>query len=153
MAVDFNAIASALATRFSSTYVTAPSGETNIRASTSALPGQIVMEPTVLVLPPEPGGIEMHYTAGTRSGTATYPVHFYLWRIRDNSRNATLCLKWLGALYDQLSGQVHLGLSSYVTHAVIRNMGVARLTYGGAEFEGVVMDAEVHFWEGLTPTA
>lgn len=153
MAVDFNAIAAALATRFSSANVTAPSGETNIRSATSALPGQVTVEPTVLVFPPEPGGIEFSYTASTRTGVAVFPVRFYLWRIRDNGRNATLCLKWLGSLYDQLSGQVQLGLSSYVTHAVIGNMGVARLTYGGAEFEGVVMDAEVHFWEGLTPTA
>jgi hypothetical protein len=153
MSVDFNAVAAAVATRFSSTNVTAPAGETNVRLSTSALPGQIIAEPTVLVLPPEPGGIELHYASGTRTGIATFPVHFYLWRIRDQGRNATLCLKWLGALYDQLSGQVHLGLSSYVTHAVISNMGVARLTYAGAEFDGVTLDAAVHFWEALSPIA
>lgn len=153
MAVDFNAIATALATRFSSTNVTAPSGETNIRSSTSALPSQITLEPSVLVFPPEPGGIEYHYTAGTRSGIAIFPVRFYLFQIRDNGRNATLCLKWLGALYDQLSGSVHLGLSSYVTHAVVSNMGVARLSYAGLEYEGVALDAAVHFWEALSPTA
>jgi len=150
---DFNAIASAVATRFNSSNVTAPSGETNVRAATHQLPQGIVVEPTVLVFPPEPGAISLTYNAGALSGVAVYPVRFYLWRIRDESRNSVLCLKWLGSLYAQLQGKVQLDLSAYVAHALIRNLGVGRLSYGGVEFEGIELEAEVHFWEALNAVA
>lgn len=150
---DFDAIANAIAARFTAANVTPPTNETDIRESTAALPQAIRLEPTVLVFPPEPGGIELSYMGGTLSGIATFPVRFYLWRIRDNARNAALVNKWLGSLYPQLIGQVHLGLSSYVTHAVIRDLGAARLTYANDEFEGIALTAEVHFWEALNAVA
>lgn len=153
MAADFNAIAQAIATRFSAANITPPSGEQDVRLATEALPQTVLLEPTVLVFPPEPGGVEFSYAASVRSGIAVYPVRFYLYKVRDNARNATLLLKWLGSLYDQLTGQVHLGLSSYVTHAVVRNIGVARMTYGGEEFDGIQLDVEVHFWEALSAVA
>lgn len=153
MSVDFNAIASALATRFSSANVTAPSGETNVRFATHELPGQIKAEPTVLVFPPGPGDIDFTFNASLRSGIATFRVCFYLTRIRNEERNTVLVNKWLGALYAQLDGQVHLGQSNTVSWALIRNIGAAALTYGGETYEGIVMDAEVHIAEGMSPTA
>jgi hypothetical protein len=150
MAFDFNAIASAIATRFSSANVTAPSSETNVRASTSALPQAISVEPTVLVYPPE---ITLAYTAGTRHGVAEFPVRFYLQQIRDNGRNATLVNKWLGSLYAQLEGQVHLGLSGYVAQAVVSAITPGDLTYGGITYLGLEFTVTVSLWEGLSPTA
>ncbi len=150
MTVDFNAIAEAVATRFTSTYVTAPSGEDTITQATSALPAAITDEPVILVFPPT--SIELHYGPGTRSGIATYPVRFYIYKVRDLPRNTTLLNKWLGALYAQLDGQVHLGLSSYVTHAVVTNIRVGPLTYSGTEFHGIELTVEVHIWEGLSAT-
>src|SRR5689334_10908683 len=100
MSVDFNAIASALATRFSSANVTAPSGETNVRESTASLPDAISKEPTVLVFPPT--SIELDFGASLRKGLVTYPVRFYIYRVRDSKRNAVLINKWIGALYAQL---------------------------------------------------
>ena len=150
---DFNAIANAVATRFSADNITPPSGETDVREATAALPAAIRMEPTVLVFPPEPGGIELHYNGGALTGVCTFPVRFYLWRIRDNSRNATLVNKWLGSLYQQLIGQTQLGLSSYTAQAVIRDLGAARLTYAQDEFEGIALNAEVHIWEALNAVA
>lgn len=152
-AIDFNAIASAIATRFSANNITPPSGETDIRLSTHQLPASIAVEPTVLVMPPDPDGIEFGFGASTRIGTAVYPVNFYLYRIRDNARNVTLALKWLSSLYAQMEGQVHLGLDTYVTHADVTSLGIARLTYGGEEFDGVAMEVTVSLWEALSPTA
>jgi hypothetical protein len=154
MSVDFNAIATAIATRFSSTYVTAPSGETNVRLSTSALPEAIVREPTVLVFPPS---ITLSYGPSLRKATASYPVRFYIYKVRDTGRNATLMNKWIGSLYAMLPDTLaHLGLSSYVTSAVATNIQVGPLTYGesgGIEYHGIELTIDVHIWEGLSATA
>lgn len=151
MSVDFDAIAVALAVRFSSTNVTAPSGETNVARSTSALPDAISDEPTVLVFPPSE--VRFGYGPSIRKGVATYPVRFYIYKVRDNSRNATLLNKWIGALYAQLDGQVHLGLSSYVTHAVVTHMAAGPLSYAGTEYHGIELTVDVHLGEGMTTTA
>lgn len=149
---DYNAMAVAIATRLLAT--TPPSGLTAIRRATSELPADISVEPTVLVFPPEPGGIDLHTMNGLRSGNVTFPVRFYLWRIRDNARNAVLVNKWLGALIPQLDGQCQLGVSGgYVGYAEMKQAGAARLTYGGAEFDGIVLEAVVHIAEGTSPVA
>ena len=150
---DFNAIASAIATRFSSANVTPPAGLGNIRSATSALPQAIPSEPYVLVFPPEPGGVEMSYMSGTMTGTATFPVRFYLWKTRDKGRNSVLINKWLSALYGQLIGRVQLGLPSYVAYGVVRNLGAAQLTYAGEPYDGIALEVEVHIWEALNAVA
>lgn len=147
---DFNAIAQAIAARFAADQITPPSGENDIALSTEALPSNIIQEPTVLVFPPE---IEWHYAGHARSGPVVFPVRFYLFRIRDNARNATLTQKWLGSLYQQLDAQVHLGLSSYVAQAKIENITPGRLSYGGDEFEGIELTVVVSVWEALTAVA
>jgi hypothetical protein len=146
---DFNAVASAIATRFGA--ATAPSGETAIRLASATLPNQIPAEPVVLVYPPTT--LDFTYNGGVTSIVATYPVRFFLWRTRDKGRNAVLINKWLGALYRQLAGQAHLGLSSYVNDARIESMGAASLSYGGEEFDGITIDVEVHIWEASEATA
>lgn len=155
MSADFNAMASAIATRFSSTYVTAPSGEQNVRVSTASLPDAITVEPTVLVFPPET--VEFSYGPSLRTGVASFPVRFYIYRARDTKRNAVLLNKWVSALYQQLDGQVHLGLSDYVAHADITAMGVGPLSYGEGEaavrFHGIELTVQVHLWEGVSFTA
>ncbi len=153
MSVDFNAIAEALAVRFGPTKVTAPSGERNVRLATSALPNDIVAEPTVLVFPPVHVGLS--YGPSVRKGVATYTVNFYIYKIRDTPRNSVLLNKWLGTLYAQLDGQVHLGLSDYVTHAVVTDIAVGPLVYpaGGLEFHGIQLTVDVHCWEGLSAVA
>lgn len=155
MALDFYAISSNVAARFEPWNVTPPSGETDIVLSTHELPQGVVQEPTVLVFPPGPDEIEFDYSPGAAVvGTVTIPVRLYLWRIRDKARNVALCLKWLTALYPQLQGQVHLGLvDSGVQHAVVRNLGVARFTYGDDDFDGVALDVEVHVVSSFSPTA
>lgn len=151
MAVDFNAIAQAIAARFSATNITPPTGEQDIRLSTEALPQALNVEPAVLVFPPS--SISFGYGPSIRKGMAEYPVRFYIYQVRDNARNATLINKWLSSLYAQLDGQVHLGLSSYVTHAVVRTIAAGPLSYAGAEYHGIELTVEVYFGEGLTVTA
>jgi hypothetical protein len=148
VSVDFYAIAQALAVRFGPTVVSAPSGETNVTQSTAALPATITDEPVVLVYPPS--SVTLNYSAGTRSGIATYPVRFYIYKVRDTPRNAALIDSWIGSLYAMLDGQVHLGLSSYVTHAVVTNILVGPLSYGGVDFHGIELTVEVHVWEALS---
>ncbi len=153
MSVDFQAVADALAVRFGPTKVTAPSGEQNVRLSTAELPNEIVHEPTVLVFPPVHVGLS--YGPSLRKGSATYTVNFYIYKIRDTPRNSVLLNKWLGALYAQLDGQVHLGLSSYVTRAVVTDIAVGPLVYpaGGLEYHGIQLTVDVGLWEGLSATA
>lgn len=150
MSVSFYAIGQAIAVRFGPTVVTAPSGESNVAQSTAALPDAITDEPTVLVFPPE---VEFSYGPSSRKAVATYPVRFYLWKLRDNPRNAELQNNWISALYAQLDGQVHLGLSSYVTHATVENILPGKLVYGDVEYYGIEFSVEVHIAEGMTATA
>lgn len=150
MAVDFDAIAAAIATRFAAAAITPPSGEDDIALSTSDLPDAIADVPTVLVLPPDPDGIEFNYHPQAVSGTARYPVRFYLWRVGDEPRRMSLTKKWLNVLYAQLFGQVMLGLSAYVTTAVVDEMGVGRVKYGGIEYQAITLSVAVNFWEAAS---
>lgn len=150
MSADFYVIAQAIATRFSSTNVTAPSGESNVAQSRADLPDAITDEPTVLVFPPE---VDFSYGPSLRKAVATYPVRFYLWKVRDNPRNAALQTNWLTALYAQLDGQVHLGHSSYVDYAVVEGIVPGKLSYGDMEFYGIEFSVVVHISEALSATA
>jgi hypothetical protein len=151
VSVDFDAIAVALAVRFGPTVVSAPSGETNVVQSTAALPDAITDEPTVLVFPPS--SIQFSYGPSIRKGVAFYPVRFYIYKVRDTSRNSTLLNDWISALYAQLDGQVHLGLSSYVDYGVVDEIMVGPLTYAGIEYHGLEFTVRVPFQEGLSLTA
>ena len=53
-----------------------------------------------------------------------------------------------GRAVRQLDGQVHLGLSDYVTHAVVTNISVGPLKYADIEYHGIELTVEVHLWEG-----
>lgn len=151
---DYKAIADAIATRFSSANVTAPSGATNVRVSTASLPDAITQEPTVLVFPVETADFE--YESSTRTGIARFPVRFYIYRVRDTKRNADLLNNWATALYGQLDGKVQLGLA-YVAYAVVKSFGVGPMTYGEGDsavrFHGIEFAVEVHLAEGVAFTA
>lgn len=147
--IDFNAIATAIATRFGS--VTGPTGETALRLSTEKLPLQIPMTPALLVVPPE--SVPFSFTNSARTGTAVYGVRFYLERVRDTGRNATLIYKWMTALYAQVDGQVHLGLSTYINWAEVTDMHPGVLEYAGERYEGISLEVTVHLGEGTSPVA
>ena len=148
--VDFKAISQAIATRFSAANVTPPAGETNVQLSTEALPDTITNEPTVLVFPPT---VEWRYGSGTRPGMASFPVRFYLYQVRDTSRNADLMLDWMTALYAQLEGSVHLGLSSYVADSKITDVKAGAMDYAGVTYHGIEFTVDVRLSEALSPVA
>jgi len=148
--IDFNAIAGALATRFSAVNVTAPTNETPIRTSTEKLPSQMPGTPAVLI---SLETVSFNYHASARTGTAIYHAKFYLERVRDTGRNATLLYKWVSALYGQVDGQIHLGLSSYVNWAEVTATNPGVLTYAGESYEGIDLQVTVHLGEGISPVA
>lgn len=150
MAVDFKAIADAIALRFAAAVSTPPSGEDEVSRSTASLPDAISDDHTVLVFPAE---VEFEYQASARKGVATYPVRFYLWKLRDSPAQTERLNDWATALHTVLDGQVHLGLSSYVNHAEIVRVEPGRLTYAGTEYQGIEFTVRVHFGYGVTFTA
>jgi hypothetical protein len=150
MSFDIKAVADAIAVRFGPTVVTAPSGETNIRQSTASLPDAISEEPVVFVFPP---ALDFSYGPSLRKAVAIYPVRFYIYKVRDNSRNTDLLNNWMTALYATLDGSTHLGLSSYVNTATISDVTPGPLKYGNIEFHGLEWTVRVAMGEGLSATA
>lgn len=150
MSVDFHAVAAAIATRFAAAAITPPTNESDIAQSTADLPSAITDEPIVLVFPPE---VRLSFGPSVRKGLLEFPVRFYLYKVRNNERNSELVLKWLTSLYAQLPDTLaHLGLSTYVNSAVIRNLTPGMLVYAGTEYHGIELTVEVLVSEGLTVT-
>ena len=148
--IDFNAIATALATQFAS--VTAPAGETALRFATEVLPSQVPATPCILITPPD--SVPFNYRASARTGTVVYHAKFLLERVRSTGRNATLIYKWLSALYAQIDAtHVHLGLPAYVNWAEVTDSHIGVLTYAGENYEGIDLEVTVHLGEGTSPTA
>lgn len=147
MAFDFKACADAIAVRFGPTIVSAPAGETNIVQSTASLPDAISDEPVVFVFPPD---IDFSYGPSIGKAVAVYPVRFFLYKVRDSSRNTTLLLNWMSALYATLDGQVHLGLSATVNRAVMTNVVPGELEYNGTKYVGLEWTVRVNLGEGPT---
>lgn len=154
MSFDFKAVADAIAVRFGPTVVTAPSGETNVRLATAALPDAINVEPAVLVFPAE---IDFGYGPSLRKAVARFPVRFYIYKIRDENRNSTLILKWMTALYATIGGQsdgaAHLTLSTYVNMAKMGNVVPGELIYprdNGTRYHGLEWEVIVNLGEGMS---
>lgn len=150
--IDFDAIAAAVATRYLPAYVTPPTGQDNIAISTADLPDAITDEPTVLVFPP----LDPQWNHGpmVRKANVQFPVRFYLWKVRDNARNTKLLRLWSSVLATQIDGQVHLGLSSYVTWAAVDvGPNTGKYTYGGVEYFGVEFVVGVRVWEAVAAVA
>jgi len=148
--VDFRATADAIATRYR-TSVTPPSGESAVSLATASLPDAVTEERTVLVFPVKE--VEFYYPPSARKGIATYPVRFYLYKVRDTPRNTELLNDWLTALVPALDGQIQLGLAGVVTRADVVHAEVGPLSYGGTEFHGIELSVAVGFGYGVTFTA
>lgn len=151
-AIDYQAIAQALAVRFGPAQVTAPSGLAPIRLATEKLPANLTgVLPATLVFPPEEP--EFRYSAGTRSVIQFWPVRFYIASAAEQPRRVTDLYRWRSAIYAQTEGQVHLGLSAYVTHAVVVSAMTGVLPYAGEDHDGISLTVAVHCWEPLAPVA
>jgi hypothetical protein len=139
--VNLTTIATNLATRFSTTYVATPSGESAIVSSTHLLPNAIAATPCVLVFPPshdqefEPGG--------QRVGTLTFPVRFYLAATADYRKNLTSLYLWWDNLRDCLTADYDIGAPTEVIDATITSMEMRPLEYEDKQYGGIQITVRV----------
>lgn len=114
--VNYVAIATALALRFSATNVTAPTGEPALRSSLY-LPPAGIHPPCVVVFPPEENNLS-YYPGMMVTSDQVWPVRFYIADPSDYARQVERLLKWRQAIYASLDGHIQLGLD-YVNSATV----------------------------------
>lgn len=149
MALDFAAIAVALAARFAPGTVSPPAGGYRaMRTSTHALPTQLPPMPCTLVFP-ESG--DFATGNGTRTGTQEWTVRFYYDLAGDLTRQSVALLAWLGVLVDQLRAAV--SLSGTVTRATVDGWSVGILTYADQQYAGIELRVSTVTTEGWSATA
>lgn len=140
MALDFLAIADALALRFSASTVTPPTGQPAIRKSTARPENNAPNTPFVFVLLDD-GTL----TVGPRrEGEHHFLVRFYhSAKAGDTAEAHMVLLTWLGVLLDQLNAAMLLGLSGTVTKSQTTGYRLATFTYGGVEYWGIEIPVTV----------
>lgn len=149
--MDIHAIATAIATRFSSANVTPPSGYKNIALSTAELPNALTSLPAVLVFPPD--GSWSFNAGAARVGDLTFDVRVFLGPMMDNGRNAAMVNKWHSKLIEQLIGQLALGQSlNGVTHSFITSSRSGIIEYADIQYVGIEFEVNVHLVEGINPS-
>lgn len=156
---DFDAINSALVTRFSPAQVTAPAGYRAIRVATGELPGQMTPLPTVLVFPI--GGTYDQQMGGKRDSTNMFMVRFYYNQTGDAERDYVGLRKWLDVLSDQLRASVQLGGLTWssgvrqgeVTRAKVDAWRIGILRYANIDYSGIELDVSVLVNESLLMVA
>ncbi len=137
--MNLTTIATNIATRFSSSTITPPSGYPNIVFSTHILPNAIGGTPCVLVKPPV---INTEYgPGGTRSGTMEFPVEFYIAPSAED--NVQAVYDWWGVLFDQLIADYDIGGPTDVVDATITGSRLGTLTYAGVDYLGIVYTVRV----------
>ena len=148
MAIDFDAIATALAARYAPGLMSPPSGLGALRLSTATLPQQVSVTPAVLVFP-DSGTLE--YGSSTRQGDALMKLQFFYSMGVDMPRDSVALRKWLGVLLDQLRGAAQLG--GIVASARVTGWRTVKIAYGGDDFNGIELDVSVVTTEAWTATA
>jgi len=149
--MDIHAIATAIATRFSSANVTPPSGYKNIALATAELPNALTSLPAVLVFPPD--GSWGFNAGAARTGDLTFDVRVFLGPMMDNGRNAAMVNKWHSKLIEQLIGQLALGQSlNGVTHSFITSSRSGIIEYADIQYVGIEFEVNVHLVEGINPS-
>jgi hypothetical protein len=148
MAIDFDAIATALAARYAPGLMSPPSGLGALRLSTATLPQQVTVTPAILVFP-DAGTFE--YGASTRQGEAMFRLQFFYSMGVDMARDSVALRKWAGVLCDQLRGAAQL--AGIVASARVSSWKTAKLTYAGDEFNGIELDVTIVTTEAWTATS
>jgi hypothetical protein len=148
MALDFDAIGTAIAGRFLAAQLTAPTGYATIRSSTANPPGMIGPTPCVITTIAD-GTFETGN--GSRQGEQDWHVRFYLDQTSDLERSEVALRKWLGVLVDQLKASAQLGGS--VQLALIRSFKVGILAYAGIDYAGIEFAVRTTTTEGWSATA
>lgn len=150
---DFDAIATAIANRYTAATITAvaggpPAGLVNVRKATADLPNQLGALPAVLVFP---ASGDLRSANGTRVGEHSFFVRFYFAVTKDLPRELNACRRWLTILVDQLKGSVQLG--GAVVLATVTTWRVGTLTYGAKDYTGLEIGVRVVTSEGWNGTA
>lgn len=149
MALDFDAIAAAIAARFAPGQVVPPGTLTNIRKATADLPQALGQMPVVLVFPDQGA---MDTGAGTRAGLHEFIVRFYFGLTRNLARETNACRKWLSVLVDQLKTGGAVQLGGLVANAEVATWRIGQLDYAGKTYSGIELRVRVTTTEGWTPT-
>jgi hypothetical protein len=136
---DFTAAATALAARYASAQMTAPTGYKAVQLSTFTPPEALPPLPCVFVFAPESGSYDTRN--GTRTGGHDFMVRFYYDQAGDMARQAAALLKWMPVLFDQLRTSV--SLSSTVVTARLESYKTGYITYAGLDYAGVEMTVRV----------
>ena len=147
MSISRRDIASALATAFGPSSVTAPSGQAAIASSTYLLPDRIDQTPAVLVFPPEE---ELTYPPSARVSEQDWRVRLFLFKLADTPRQTDALYLWADTLYPQLDDRVHLSLSSVVDSTDVIGMRIGTLEYASEAFDGIEVTVRVLASEGVT---
>lgn len=135
---DMDAITVALAARFASGAMTAPTGYDPITISTGNLPDQLLPTPCVLTFPAA-GAFEQF--GAKRDGVHEFIVRFYFNQTADLERDTVALRKWLTVLLDQLFGAVMLG--GIVTRALINAYTMGILSYAGQDYTGIELTVAI----------
>jgi hypothetical protein len=138
--VNATTIATNIATRFSSTGVSAPSGQATIVSSTHLLPNGIAKTPCALVFPPT---LDVEYGPNNRVGHLLFPVRFYLAPTADYRKLLTALYLWWDPLIDALTADYDIGGPSEVIDATITSMEMRPLDYEGKSYGGIEMTVRV----------
>ncbi len=141
MSVNLTTIATNIATRFSASTITPPSGYPNVKFATHILPNAIAAWPCVLVKPPV---VSIEYApGGQRVGTMEFPVEFYIAPSAED--NAQALYDWWGVLFDQLLTDYDIGGPTEVIDATITESRLGTLVFAGTgqEYVGIVFTVRV----------
>lgn len=149
MAFDLYAACNALAARFAPGTIATPSGETAMQASYGQAPNNQLRSPAV-VLAPTNG--QLLYGGATKNGQYDVDVHFYLSKAADDyKRIETSRQKWLVPLLGACDGQMVLGLGLSGVQKVLPLTWEFRvLTYGGVDYDGIVIHERIYTIEPVT---
>lgn len=147
---DFDAIAAAIAARFVSGALTAPTGYATIRSSTANPPGAIGPTPAVVV-----SADQGEFTGagnGLRVGSQSWFVRFYFDQTSDLERTEPALRKWLNVLQYQLRGATQL-TTPLVDRAYIGAWKIGILAYGGVDYAGIELTVYTATSEGWAAVA
>lgn len=136
--MDMDAVATAIATRYTAAQVTPPTGYNNIRASTADIPNQLPPLPCVVVFP-DSG--DFRTGNGTRMGGHDFLVRFYFAQAIDLTRDMNALRKWTTILTDQLKLSTQLG--GIVDVATVDGYQMGLLKYVGETYSGVELRIHV----------
>ena len=138
-------IAAAIATRLGAT--TAPTGQETIKVATADFPDSLSLFPTLIV------GVSRMAGGTHTSGQLTLPMEFdaalYLSKADGSPRRSQAVRDWITALYARIAGQFQLGLSSYVTVAMV-TAWTPGASYVGEAYDGVTFTISVGVKEAVT---